>query len=157
MARYFVSVIGFFMVSLIVKSNLLFYSTEMKQKKSKHGFVLRQVVLKNVSGQMVSASVSKINALCLPGWAFPILFYLDPAYVRGTSWILFRLCSNQRYLERNHFQFFLVDQGLQKSVELLRHVVVHMLSLLGFWKCLPQKQEGIKLMMMSNELSKLGD
>lgn len=49
---------GFFMVSLIVKSNLFFYSTEMKQKKSKHGFVLRQVVLKNVSGQMVSASVS---------------------------------------------------------------------------------------------------
>lgn len=39
--------------------NVIFFnSKEMKQKKSKHGFVLRQVVLKNVSGQMVSASVS---------------------------------------------------------------------------------------------------
>ena len=33
-------------------------SKEKKEKKTKHGSVLRHVVLKSVSGQMVSASVS---------------------------------------------------------------------------------------------------
>ena len=37
---------------------MLFYSKGNKEKKNKHGSVLRHVVLKSVSGQMVSASVS---------------------------------------------------------------------------------------------------
>ena len=37
---------------------MLFYSKGNKEKKTKHGSVLRHVVLKSVSGQMVSASVS---------------------------------------------------------------------------------------------------
>ena len=58
----------------------------MKQKKSKHGFVLRQVVLKNVSGQMVSASVS-INEMFsfFLGEHFPLFLTFDPVYVRSSS------------------------------------------------------------------------
>ena len=88
----------------------------MKQKKSKHGFVLRQVVLKNVSGQMVSASVS-INEmfsffLCEH---FPQFLTFDSVYVRSSSQVLFRLCSVQRYLEKNLCQFVLVDHSFKKG------------------------------------------
>ncbi len=37
----------------------ILYSAGKKEKKTKHGSVLRHVVLKSVSAQMVSASVSK--------------------------------------------------------------------------------------------------
>lgn len=46
---------------LLSSSRDLNPSTEMKQKKSKHGSVLRHVVLKSVSSQMVSAS-SRVDA-----------------------------------------------------------------------------------------------
>lgn len=38
---------------------VIFHSAAKKGKKTKHGSVLRHVVLKNVSAQMVSASVSE--------------------------------------------------------------------------------------------------
>ena len=39
--------------------DIFVHSAGKKGKKTKHGSVLRHVVLKNVSAQMVSASVSK--------------------------------------------------------------------------------------------------
>ncbi|XP_044183572.1 vacuolar protein sorting-associated protein 8 homolog isoform X3 [Acropora millepora] len=62
-------------------------STEMKQKKSKHGFVLRQVVLKNVSGQMVSASARvdaglptamAVSSLICIGTSHGVVLVFDP-------------------------------------------------------------------------------
>ncbi|KAK2552517.1 Vacuolar protein sorting-associated protein 8-like protein [Acropora cervicornis] len=62
-------------------------SKEMKQKKSKHGFVLRQVVLKNVSGQMVSASARvdaglptamAVSSLICIGTSHGVVLVFDP-------------------------------------------------------------------------------
>ncbi|XP_015748737.1 PREDICTED: vacuolar protein sorting-associated protein 8 homolog [Acropora digitifera] len=59
----------------------------MKQKKSKHGFVLRQVVLKNVSGQMVSASARvdaglptamAVSSLICIGTSHGVVLVFDP-------------------------------------------------------------------------------
>ena len=71
---------------LFCKLFLLLYSTEMKQKKSKHGSVLRHVVLKSVSSQMVSASVSVKLIVCLivpQIYHLHFLFFFIPAYSRS--------------------------------------------------------------------------